>query len=187
MDHVTCTTCGSENKPGLKYCFSCGYELPKPVVTEFVYDNSIELFHKKRKRRNLLIGIAAAIILLSIGYTVIHVIAKPFFTGKVLAVAVDGVNKKCPVMLDEYTRLDSATTLDNHTMMYCYTLIEMELAEVNPDTIKKYLYPEVVKNVKSNNKELKIFKDLGTTFVYNYLDKNGATVLKFSVTPDLYQ
>jgi len=187
MNKITCTTCGAENKSGLKYCFSCGYELPKPPVVEYVYDNTAELIHKKRKRRNLMIGVAAAIIAIGIGYTVVQLVAKPFFTGKVLTVAVNEVNKKCPVMIDEYTRLDSATALDNHSMMYSYTLVQMELSEVNPDTIKKYLYPQVVENVKSNNKELKIFKDLETTFVYNYLDKNGATVLKFSVTPELYQ
>lgn len=188
MQKVTCTTCGSENKPNLKYCFNCGYELPK-VVVEVVHDNTIELLHKRKKRKNLIIGLVVAFTVVGImSATVLSMqkAIKPFFTGKILDTAVSEVNKGCPVMVDQYTRLDSASVVAENSMQYNYTLINTELGEVNQDTIKKYLFPEIINNVK-NSPEMKVFRDFKTTFIYSYRDKNGLAIVKFQVTPEMYE
>lgn len=188
IQKVTCTTCGSENNANHKYCFNCGYELPK-VVIEVVHDNTIELLHKRKKRRNLIIGLVVAFTVVGLmGATFLSMqkVIKPFFTGKVLETAVSEVNKKCPMMVDQYTRLDSASVVPDNSMQYNYTLINTELGEVNQDTVKKYVFPEIIKNVKTSP-ELKVFRDLKTTFIYSYRDKNGLAILKFPVTPEMYQ
>lgn len=188
MQKVTCTTCGSENKSTHKYCFNCGYELPKVVVEE-VHDNTIEQLHKRKKKRNLIIGLVVAFTVISLVTATIfgmQNIIKPFFTGKVMETAVKEVNKNCPMMVDQYTRLDSASVISENSMQYNYTLIDTELADVNQDTVKKYVFPEIINNVKSSP-DLKVFRDLKTTFIYSYRDKNGLAILKFPVTPEMYQ
>lgn len=188
MQKVTCTTCGSENKATHKYCFNCGYELPK-VEIEVVHDNTIELMHKRKKRKNLIIGLVVAFIALGIGvtsYFTMRNVFTPFITGKVLEKAISEVNKNCPVMVDEYTRLDSASVISDNSMQYNYTLINTELAQVNQDTVKKYVFPEIINNVKTSP-DLKVFRDLKTTFIYSYRDKNGLAILKFPVTPEMYE
>jgi hypothetical protein len=65
-------------------------------------------------------------------------------------------------------------------------LINTELSEINQDTVKKYLFPEIINNVKTSP-EMKVYRDLKTTFIYSYRDKNGLAILKFPVTPDMYQ
>ncbi|MGE5427106.1 MAG: hypothetical protein ACM3O8_04360 [Methylococcaceae bacterium] len=188
MQKVTCTTCGSENKVNHKYCFNCGYELPKVVVEE-VQDNTIELIHKRKKRRNLIIGFVVAFTVIGLmSATVLSMqkIIKPLFTGKILETAVSEVNKGCPMMIDQYTRLDSASVISDNSLQYNYTLINTELSEINQDTVKKYLFPEIINNVKTSP-EMKVYRDLKTTFIYSYRDKNGLAILKFPVTPDMYQ
>lgn len=188
MQKVICPTCGSENKSNYKYCFSCGYELPK-VVVEIVHDNTIELLHKKKKRRNLIIGLIVAFTVVGlVGATILSMqnVFKPFVTGKILETAVNEVNKRCPVMIDQYTRLDSASVISGNSMQYNYTLINTELSEVNQDTVKKYVLPEIINNVKTSP-DLKPFRDLKTTLIYSYRDKNGLAIMKFPVTPEMYE
>ncbi|MGE5394307.1 MAG: zinc ribbon domain-containing protein [Candidatus Saccharibacteria bacterium] len=188
MQKVTCTTCGSENKPTHKYCFNCGYELPKVVVEE-VHDNTIELLHKRKKRKNLIIGLVVAFTVVGIMSTIMfgmQNVIKPLITGKVLETTVKQINNNCPVMVDQYTRLDSASLVSNTEIQYNYTLINTVLEEVNQDTVKKYVMPKIINNVKSSP-DLKAFRDLKTTLIYSYRDKNGLAIIKFPVTPEMYE
>lgn len=93
------------------------------------------------------------------------------------------INNISPKMVDEYSRLDSASTADK-TFKYHYTLM-MTKEEVNVDVLKKFLRPEIIENVK-NSPELKIFRENKITMSYNYYDKNGEFVTKIDVTPELY-
>lgn len=93
------------------------------------------------------------------------------------------INNISPKMMDEYSRLDSASTADK-TFKYHYTLM-MTKEEVNVDIMKKFLRPEIIENAR-NSPELKIFRDNKITMSYNYYDKNGEFVTKIDVTPELY-
>jgi hypothetical protein len=188
MQKVTCPTCGSENKSSHKYCFSCGYELPK-VVVEVVQDNTIELIHKRKKRKNLIIGLTVAFVVIGLmgaAFFGMQNVIKPFFTGKVMETAVKKVNENCPMMVDQYTRLDSASVISQNAMQYNYTLINTALEEVNQDTVKKYVFPEIIQNVKTSP-DLKALRNLKTTLIYSYRDKNGLAILKFPITPEMYE
>ena len=59
-------------------------------------------------------------------------------------------------------------------------------AEINLDTVKKYFEPGLINNVKTNP-DLKTYRDNKTTMIYSYRDKKGEFVVKFSVTPDMYE
>ena len=94
------------------------------------------------------------------------------------------INNISPKMMDEYSRLDSASTAVK-TFKYHYTLINMTKEEVDVDVLTKFLRPEIIDNVR-NSPELKIFRDHKITMSYNYYDKNGEFVTNIDVTPELY-
>ena len=94
------------------------------------------------------------------------------------------INNISPKMVDEYSRLDSASTTGK-TFKYHYTLMNMTKEEVNVDVLTKFLRPEIIENVK-NSPELKIFRDHKITMSYDYYDKNGEFVTNIDVTPELY-
>jgi len=95
------------------------------------------------------------------------------------------INKISPKMMDEYSRLDSATTIADKTFKYHYTLINMTKEEVHIDVLTKFIRPEIIENAR-NSPELKIFRDNKITVSYNYYDKNGEFITNIDVTPELY-
>ena len=105
---------------------------------------------------------------------------------KVMMAAASEINKTCPIMVDQVTRLDNAIALPENSLQYNYTLVNIESTEVNPDTVKKYIEPGIINLVKSSP-DMKIYRDNKTTIIYNYRDKNGVFILKLVVTPEMYQ
>lgn len=89
-------------------------------------------------------------------------------------------------MVDEFTRLDNSIALPCNIFQYNFTLVNTIKSEVIPDTVKKYLEPSIISNIRTNP-DLKFFRDNKTTMVYFYKDKNGEFVYKLSVTPELYK
>lgn len=89
-------------------------------------------------------------------------------------------------MVDQYTRLDNAVALPDNAFQYNYTLVDIIQSEVNLDTVRKYIEPGIINNVKTNP-DLKIYRDNKTTMVYYYKDKNGVFVFKLAVTPKMYE
>ena len=72
------------------------------------------------------------------------------------------------------------------TIQYNYILIGITKAEVNLDTVKKYVFPGVLQNAKTNP-GMKLFRDNNVTLNYYYSDKNGAFVTEYIVKPEMYE
>ena len=102
-----------------------------------------------------------------------------------LADAAREVNNISPKMVDEYSRLDSASAVSDQVFKYHYTLVNMSKQEVNTDTVEKYIRPGIIENVTSSP-ELKDFRDNNITMSYNYYDKNGKFILNIDVSPGMY-
>ncbi len=186
MDKVKCTHCEEYNNTNAKYCFRCGYELPK-MKLEGVGTTTLNSSDKWKLNNKNIFGSVVGIIAFGLAYFFVQqVFFNPPSFDKIMMNAASELNESCPIMVDQYTRLDNAVALPENIFQYNYTLVDMTKAEVNPDTVRKYFEPGIINNVKSNP-DLKIYRDNKTTMVYNYRDKNGEFVVKFSVTPELYE
>jgi hypothetical protein len=132
------------------------------------------------------IGVITGIVVFGLVYFgVQHLFFKAPSFDKAMMEAASELNKTCPIMVDQDTRLDNAAALPGNTFQYNYTLVNLDKSEVNIDTVKKYIEPQIINNVKTNP-DLKAYRDNKVTMAYNYRDKNGTFVLKISVTPDMY-
>jgi hypothetical protein len=185
MDKINCINCGNDNNSNSKYCSSCGYELPRK--TEDLDSTFLRPTVFKTDNRKKITGIIIGAIAFGLSYFAVQQIffKTPSF-DKVMMQAASEINKSCPIMVDQYTRLDNAVAMPGNTLQYNYTLVNITKDQVNIDTVKKYIEPRIINNVKTSP-ELKVYRDNKTTMVYNYSDKNGIFVLKFSVTPDMYK
>lgn len=67
--------------------------------------------------------------------------------------------------------------------MYNPALIELYKVDVNLDTVKNMFSEKVLENIKTNPM-MKVLRDSKTTF--NYKDKTGKSVGKYTVTPEMY-
>jgi hypothetical protein len=132
------------------------------------------------------IGTVVGIVVFGLSYFAAQqLFFKPVSFDKAMMEAASQLNKTCPIMVDQDTRLDNAVALPNNIFQYNYTLVNLNKSEVNIDTVKKYVEPGLINNVKTNP-DLKAFRDNKVTMAYSYKDKNGEFVLKISVTPDMY-
>lgn len=137
-------------------------------------------------KRKTTLGSVLGIVAFGLSYFAVQqIFFKPATFDKAMMAAAGELNKSCPIMVDQNTRLDNAVALPGNIFQYNYTLVNLSKSEVNIDTVKKYVEPGIINNVKTNP-DLKTYRDNKVTMAYNYKDKNGLFVLKISVTPDLY-
>ena len=95
------------------------------------------------------------------------------------------VNKQCPVILDNETRLDSTNIGSNKSFIYFYTLTNQSIKAINVDGMKEYLTPQIINNVRTNE-QMRFMKDNDITLVYKYFDKDNVHVFDIQVSKNDY-
>ncbi|MEM0931374.1 MAG: hypothetical protein AAGJ12_02835 [Bacteroidota bacterium] len=137
-----------------------------------------------KSKKGKVIGTIVGIIAFALSFYGVQQLFKTDLEAELENVALE-LNKQTPMKIDEYSRLDSASSKGKTNFIYHYTLLGMEKSEVNLDTVNKYIRPSIIENVKTIP-ELKFYRDNKITMDYKYYDKNGVFVTKISVTPELY-
>lgn len=131
----------------------------------------------------------AAIVGLIVGAGLIILVQQLFFKppsyDETMMRAASELNKSCPMMVDQETRLDNAVSLPGNIFQYNYTLINIEKTAIDIDGLVSHLQPNIINNVKTNP-DMKINRENKTTMAYSYKDKHGEFLFKISVTPDKY-
>jgi hypothetical protein len=129
-----------------------------------------------------ILGILAGVIVIVI---IKLVFFKPTSFDDGMMKIANEINKACPIMVDQMTRLDNTVALSDNVFQYNYTLITLDKDSVDIDLLKTSLEPLIINNVKTNP-DLKIPRDNKTTMVYHYKDRNGIFLLKITVKPEQY-
>ena len=96
----------------------------------------------------------------------------------------NGINKRCPFMMDSETRLDKTGTYRNSIYYYC-TLINYSIGEVDVKYLIYKVKPALLNRIKTNP-DMKFMRDNKVTFIYNYRDKSGIHIVSFKFTPQDY-
>jgi len=138
---------------------------------------------QSKKNIGIIVGVVA--------FAVASVVAqqlffKPASFDKAMMEAANELNKSCPLMVDQETRLDNAAAMPGNIFQYNYTLINYDQSELVTDTLRKYLEPGIINTIRTNP-DLKIYRDNSVTMAYQYSDKKGVFLLKILVTPDQYK
>ena len=93
--------------------------------------------------------------------------------------ACETINKECPKMADQYTRLDSATAGEMQ-ITYNYTLMNLKLNQQQVAKMFQVVEPQVTENVRANP-QTKVLLDKGITMTYRYSNDKGVLLKEFSV------
>jgi hypothetical protein len=110
---------------------------------------------------------------------------KPLYDEAMMSYASE-LNKSCPIMIDNATRLDNAIALPNNTFQYNYTLVKMVKDSIAIEELKKKVEPTIINFVKTNP-EMKTIRDNKTIVNYYYKDKTGVYLFTVSVKPEQYR
>jgi ribosomal protein L40E len=150
-----CSNCQAENDGNAKYCSICGYKLTI-VENQNVKKEIDQLKAIKPKRKYDLKTFIGFIIGFIVMFFVSQFLFKPSFDKQLAGIAIE-MNKSCPMNIDEYTTLKNVVALPNKTLQYNYILLGITKEEVKLDTVKKYFFPGVLQNAKTNE-GMKLFR-----------------------------
>ena len=139
---------------------------------------------EKKKKRNASIG---AVIGLCISMIVTSLFTQNnYLSDKKLLKEVHKGNKECPIVFGEILSIDSFSMPKSKTFMMHITGIDMVKEEANYDTIRKYIDPNLLENIRTNPM-LKSARNSKITFVHAFNDMNGEVFYEYIVTPDMYK
>ena len=115
-----------------------------------------------------------------------------FFTSKnrelnhQLNEMASNLNGSTPVMLDRFTRFDSASVTKDNEFCYYYTILNT----TNADSLFSELKQTISENIRSqvaSSPDLRIFRDNDVTLRYFYRDSLQNVVHDITVTPAQYK
>ncbi|NNT70886.1 hypothetical protein HKT18_01540 [Flavobacterium sp. IMCC34852] len=190
-----CSNCQTAHNHETKYCLDCGHLL---VVKEVEKTEALAFGYKPKKKMHPLL-LVIFVVCFWAAFFGIYTLLKPSLDSlkpsvedlnpKIdaeLANVAENMNRGCPFQVDEITVLVNVKAMPNKTIQYNYKLNDITKAEINLDTVKKYIFPNLLKNAKENP-DAQSFRDKEVTIKYNYSDKNGEHVTEYVVTPDMYK
>lgn len=137
----------------------------------------------KRKKIIIFFGL---IIILTLAFAIKKIYFTPSSFDKKLENLSLEMNKNCPMMIDKNTRLDGTQTNKGKEFQFNYTLVNMEKDNIKEDELQKFLYDQILTNMK-NNPDLQYFKDNETTMSHSYKDKNNIPLFDLTFTSKDYQ
>jgi hypothetical protein len=186
MDKIICLKCGAENKPNVKYCVGCGFELPR-IQTEISSDTVDQKSIPASGKMNRFIGIFVGMMFFFITYYAVqHFFFKPGAVSKEMMNIASELNKACPVMVDSITRLDNTIAMPGNVFQYNYTLVNIEKDKLDITGFQNSLEPRIVNLVKTSP-QMQYQRDHKWTLNYLYKDKNGVYIFMIVVSPDKYE
>jgi hypothetical protein len=96
------------------------------------------------------------------------------------------LNKYCPLMVDNGTRIDSVIYHPDNILEYRYTLTNVTKGSLNIDKFRSIMEPDLLNGTKTKS-DLKKLRDINFIWYYTYYDKNGVILLKITITPEQYK
>jgi hypothetical protein len=96
------------------------------------------------------------------------------------------LNQKCPQMIDSETRIDGLEVKEPVTLVYKYTLMNLDVKNVDTAQFRRALWPGLLSNTKISG-DMKKLRDNNTTLLYAYADKYGKAILTVTITPKDYK
>ncbi len=110
---------------------------------------------------------------------------KSTFNPAMMEIASE-INKNCPVMVDNATRLDNVIVMPDNILQYNYTLVKWVKDSININELKSHIEPTIINLIKTNP-DMKTLCDSKTTFRYYYKDRKGVYLFRIVVNPEQYE
>ncbi|MDZ7623041.1 MAG: hypothetical protein U5J96_01150 [Ignavibacteriaceae bacterium] len=95
------------------------------------------------------------------------------------------VNKQCPILIDNETRLDSTVSGSDKMMIYYYTLTQQLKTNINIDEAREFLTYQIINYIRTKD-EMRFMRENDVTFRYKYKDKAFVDVLDIVITESDY-
>lgn len=105
---------------------------------------------------------------------------------KQLVAEIKEFNKTLPLAVDDFNTLLDSVTISSDSILVYHATCDILEEEANLDTIKKYIDPSLLDNIKKNP-DLKAYRNNQLTWKYVYNDINGNIFHTYTITPAMYK
>lgn len=105
---------------------------------------------------------------------------------KKLAKEALNLNESAPVILNNFTRFDSATVTDDNVFQYNYTILNTQ----NPDSLIRVVESSLIENIRlkfNTNPQLLFFKENNVSIEYVYNDENRKVIRRIQIDSSNYK
>lgn len=183
-----CKKCGTENTTNSKFCKGCGYELPQ---IERIEETLAKKEPTKKFNLKALLGAIFGVVIIIVISQGVSFAAKYFITttpmmDNMLIKTAEEINKSCPILIDEMTRLDNVSALPGKKIQYNYTILGIDREQADTVTFKANMEPLLLNNIRTNP-DMKFLRENNTTFSYYCKDETGAYWFRILITPKHYK
>jgi len=96
---------------------------------------------------------------------------------------VTEINEACPIIIDEWTRLDKLVLESGLRAVYYHTITELDAKSVNPEMVIIVLKEQKVHEFKSDSDTMKFIYN-GFTFVFVYSSPEGEEIVRFDISAE---
>jgi len=142
--------------------------------------STINLF----KNKNLIYFFIVIISILTL--SLIVGILFPKTTDEKLLESAKEISDKCPMTYNKKIMLEKISLSPTKEIVYNYKFINKAEAEIEMDSVRKYVVDELITLTKTNP-DLKIFRENKKTINYILRDKNGEFLFTISVPETSYR
>ncbi len=95
---------------------------------------------------------------------------------------VNSTNDNLPMMVNEYTRWDSASMIPGEEMVYNYTLVNYSSTDIDSQTFSQTVN-QVAINEACKNPSLQVFYQNGMALKYNYFSNDESLISHVEISP----
>lgn len=104
---------------------------------------------------------------------------------EVLTKYAQNMNQKCPITLDNNTKMDGVQYTDGNSLTYYYTVFDCTALLYNQSTNENAIKTEMLNKIH-RLKDIDLFKKYHVSLRFLYRNSNGVTVIDITIKPDEY-
>lgn len=95
------------------------------------------------------------------------------------------INKNCPKMLDEETRLEKVVFTKPSRIVYNYSLVNLQKENVDTTEFRRALWPGILSTIRVD-KSMEDLRENRIHFEYRYYDRSKELIYIFKIAPENY-
>ncbi|KAF2509835.1 hypothetical protein [Flavobacterium foetidum] len=141
---------------------------------------------QSRKKQNIILFIVIGVAMALAVFFQLYLSENADEVNTEITQLVAKYNKNCPLTIQDGIRLDSVTLVEEKTVKYNLTLLNVEKQKAEVDVIREEIRKSLLSTVKTNT-GLKVFRDNDYTLIYSYSDQRKVFLFDVKILPDQYK
>lgn len=99
--------------------------------------------------------------------------------------AVEDINSRCPIQIDQTIRIDSCEAILPKTIKYNYTFLFIDATKIDQKEFRTQIWDYIIYHIQ-NDPDLEELRKIGVIFTYSCKDEKNDLLEELTITPEDY-